>query len=368
MEMSITMSGQPQVAVTGKPKSNDTLLPVLRVIPSQCYERSNRKAFALVARSVGLWVITVAGLAATNTWYLLAPLWLLASLAVSGLFVLGHDCAHGALFESKHLNRRIGRVLMVPSLHIFEAWVVGHNRIHHGHTLRQGMDFVWHPSTVGDFAAMNPLQRLRHRFEWSAVGSGAYYLRSIWWQKMIRFTAPQRYRVAVRKDRQFLATAVGLLITVAMSTTLVLGGGVADAGWNLVKLFVVPFVGFCCSIGSIVYVHHIAPDIKWWPRRTWNSFHGQVEGTTALQVPKVINALFLFNIMVHVPHHVDVRIPCYELQRASDAIIAAFPEVDHRPMRLADFMRSTRVCKLYDFERQIWLNYRGEAASAVDVK
>ena len=341
-------------AMPGKVKSQDTLLPVLRVIPAQCYERSNRKAGRLVARGVAIWSAAF-----------LVPLWIIASLSVSGLFVLGHDCAHGALFASKALNRRVGRALMAPSLHIFEAWVVGHNRIHHGHTLRQGMDFVWHPNTVEEFAAMGRLPRLRHRFEWSALGSGAYYLRSIWWEKMIRFSAPDRYRNAVRNDRKFLSIVVGATAVATIGFTLLTGGAIVGAVWNLVKLFVVPFVGFCYSIGSIVYVHHIAPDIKWWPRRTWNSFHGQVEGTTVLNVPKIINSLFFYNIMVHVPHHVDVRIPCYELPRAAAAIVAEFPEVDQRPMRFADFAKSTRICKLYDFERQTWLTYRGEAAPTV---
>ena len=363
--MSITVSPPLHAAASSPVTSNDTLLPVLRVIPQQCYERSNRKAAALVARAVSLWTVAIAALAFTNSWYLVVPLWIFASLAVSGLFVLGHDCAHGALFESKALNRSVGRALMAPSLHIFEAWVVGHNRIHHGHTLRQGMDFVWHPNTVEEFGAMGRGQQLRHRFEWSAIGSGAYYLRSIWWQKMIRFSAPQRYRAAVRKDRQFLAVVVSLGITTVVAFTIGFDGSIGGAAWNVVKLLVVPFVGFCYSIGSIVYVHHIAPDIKWWPRRSWNSFHGQVEGTTVLNVPKFLNALFFYNIMVHVPHHVDVRIPCYELPRAAAAIIKAFPDVDHRPMRLAEFAKTTRICKLYDFDRQIWLSYRGDAAKGI---
>jgi acyl-lipid omega-6 desaturase (Delta-12 desaturase) len=34
---------------------------------------------------------------------------------------------------------------MGPSAHVEAAWDLGHNRIHHGYTTRQGFDFVWHP-------------------------------------------------------------------------------------------------------------------------------------------------------------------------------------------------------------------------------
>jgi omega-6 fatty acid desaturase (delta-12 desaturase) len=333
------------------------------VIPPECYERSNRRAWLLVARSVALWLAVISALALTDRWYLLAPLWVLAGLSVSGLFVLGHDCAHGALFESKQLNRSVGRALMAPSLHIYEAWVIGHNRIHHGHTLRQGMDFVWHPLTVDEYRALSRIARLRHRLEWSVLGSGVYYARSVWWQKMMRFTPPERYRDAVRRDRRFLAIVGGAALAITTAVSLATGHGALGSSWMIVKLFLIPFTLFCTTIGFTVYVHHIAPDIKWWPRRAWNSFHGQVEGTTVLRLPKVIDVLFFHNIFVHVPHHVDVRIPCYELPRAADAIIEAFPEVDHRRYRFADFRTSTRECKLYDFDAQRWLRY--SAASGV---
>ena len=355
---------EPPADTDRRVKATDTLLPVLRVIPEECYVRSDRKAWQLVARAVVIWSAVMAGLASTNAWYLVLPLWVFATLAVTGLFILGHDCAHGALFESKERNRSVGRALMIPSLHIYESWVIGHNRIHHGHTLRQGMDFVWHPTTVEEYRNLGRAHRARHRVEWSAFGSGLYYLRSVWWQKMIRFTAPARYAAAVHRDRVFLSSIVAITTIATGVLAMVLGGSVVGAFWLVTKLFVVPFFGFCCAIGYIVYLHHIAPDIKWWPRRTWNSFHGQIEGTTVLRVNNTLNSLFFYNIFVHVPHHVDVRIPCYELPKAADAIIEAFPEVSHGRYRFADFLASTRVCKLYDFETQAWLPY--EAVTGAD--
>ena len=323
---------------------------MLDVIPKHCYERSTARGLGLVLRDVALYAAAVWGLVSTDNPLLLVPLWLLAGLTIAGLFVLGHDAAHDALFDSHRLNAVVARITMLPSLHATEVWVFGHNRVHHGHTLRQGMDFVWHPSTVEEYAQLGRLGRLRHRFEWGPFGSGGYYLREVWWNKMVRFTPPKRWQTAMRRDQ-------AIVLAFAVATVAVLAATSGFGGlWLWVKIVVIPFLLFIQTIGWVVYVHHIAPDIRWWPRREWNRFRGQVEGTTILWGPPGWEFFFHW-IMVHVPHHVDMQIPCYRLPEAARAIATAFPEVDERPIRLGDYFRSVRQCKLHDFETGEWLTY-----------
>ena len=116
---------------------------------------------------------------------------MLTGLAVAGLFVLGHDAAHGALFQSKRLNRVVsGRV--PPRCARARTSALGHNRIHHGHTVQQGWTSCGTPSTVEEYQAMWRLARLRHRIEWSWIGAGFYYGREVWWHKIMRFTPPRK--------------------------------------------------------------------------------------------------------------------------------------------------------------------------------
>ncbi len=323
---------------------------MLDVIPDHCHERSGIRGLGLLGRDLLVYAVAIWGLASTDRLILLVPLWILAGLAVSGMFVLGHDAAHGALFDSPRVNALVGRLTMLPSLHATELWVFGHNRVHHGHTLRQGMDFVWHPLTVPEYRALRRWARARHRFEWGPIGSGAYYLRQVWWNKMITFTPPDRWRSAIRRDQALVGVfALGVLsIAVGIS-------GLAGL-WIWVKLVVVPFLIFCHIIGWVVYVHHIGPDLRWWPRREWNRYRGQVEGTTILWGPPGWDVFFHW-IMIHVPHHTDMSIPCYRLPEAARAIIAAFPDVDERRLRLGDYLSSVRQCKLYDFGAGRWLPY-----------
>ena len=91
-----------------------------------------------------------------------------------------------------------------------------------------------------------------------------------------------------------------------------------------------------------------------------------MEGTTVLRVPKGVN-FFLHWIMVHVPHHVDMRIPMYHLEEAADAIEAAFPgTVIDKPLRLGDFVANARACKLYDFDAGRWMTYAEGRRSLAD--
>jgi len=145
-------------------------------------------------------------------------------------------------------------------------------------------------------------------------GTGLYYFLEVWWHKMIAFKPPARWIKQIRRDR---------IVTLSFIALMALGFGVLGyarthsifgALWLVGRVEVIPFVGFCVMIGSVVHVHHVQPDIRWWKRGEWTKFKGQMEGTTVNRVPKGLNFFFHW-IMIHTPHHVDMRIPMYNLER-----------------------------------------------------
>jgi len=335
-----------------------TLKEVIDVVPASCRQRSTPRGLALVGRDLLLYALVLTGIVLSPAWWVTLPLVLLAGLTVAALFVLGHDAAHGVLTDDNRLNNTLGHLLLVPSFHIFEAWVLGHNRIHHGHTVREGMDFVWHPLTVDQYRDMGSLRRLRHRMEWAPGGSLLYYLREVWWNKMIRYREPPAKWVAgIRRDRYMLYTALLAAATGAGFLGGLGSGDIAGAIWMITKLMVIPFLLFTFLIGWTVYVHHISPDIRWYTRRGWTRVQGQLDGTTILRIPRVMNFFFHW-IFLHTPHHVDMRIPCYHLPEAARAIGEAFPDrtID-RTLRIREYIEGARTCKLYDFEAGQWLPY-----------
>jgi omega-6 fatty acid desaturase (delta-12 desaturase) len=342
-----------------------SLKPYLDVIPAAAYQNPTWKGLAYFGRDLLVYGATIAALIAVDHPLLVLPLVVLATLAATALFIVGHDAAHGALFRSRRLNGIVGRIAMLPGWHVYEGWVLGHNRIHHPYTVRQGYDFVWHPYTPEQWAAMTRWQRLRHRVEWSWPGAGLYYLREVWWQKMIVGRPPARWVRSVRRDRMLVLVVIGAAAVLLTALGWRWTGTVAGALWLPTRVLVLPFLGFCFAVGSLVHIHHIGPEIRWWERAEWTKEKGQIEGTTVLRAPRGAN-FFLHWIMIHVPHHVDVRIPMYHLEQATDAIAAAFPGVLHdEPLRFRDFMANSRRCKLYDFDAGRWLTYAEADAEAV---
>lgn len=339
------------------PRAREGSLNAVRaVIPESCYRRPNARAAALVGRDAVGWLLTLTALVFVTQWYLVVPLLVLAGLWVSALFVIGHDASHQALFQSRKVNSAVARWAMLPSMHLPDAWDLGHNRLHHGHTVRWGMDFVWHPVTAEQYGAMSRLQRLRHRLEWSCIGSGAYYAREVWFAKMVRFTPPAKWSAPIRRDRQLVAAYA----VAAIATAAVIGWfryGAVGLVWMPLALVIIPFLIFLHVIGWTVYVHHVDPDLKWYDKREWTPFKAQMESTTVLRFPRLVNIWF-HHIFVHVPHHVDPRIPCHQLPAAAAAIEAAFPDtvVDEK-FRLRRYFHATKTCKLYDLEAGTWVPY-----------
>jgi omega-6 fatty acid desaturase (delta-12 desaturase) len=347
-------TGEAPAPTRDKPGS---LLPVLRIIPEAAYDNPTWKGLAYFARDSAIYLAALAGLFVFDNIFVVLALWVVMALVISGLFVIGHDAAHEALFKSKRLNSIVGHLSMLPSWHVYEGWVLGHNRVHHKFTVRQGMDFVWHPYTTEQYREMSSLGRLRHRIEWSWFGAGAYYTREIWWHKMMVGKPPARWVKAIRRDRWIIFAWIVATNLAVFAIGLAKYGSVVDALWLPIKMFVIPFLLFNFVIGSFVHVHHISPNIRWWSGREWTKFKGQMEGTTILRVAPGLNFFFHW-IMIHIPHHVDVRIPMYNLELAADAIRDAYPDVVHdERLRFRDFINNTKQCKLYDFEAGHWMTY-----------
>ncbi len=322
------------------------------------------RGIAYLVRATLIYALLLAALWYTDQPLALLLLWPLAGLAISGLFVLAHDAAHDALFESRALNQLMARLALLPTLHAAAVWTLGHNRIHHVHTNRVDYDFVWHPLSPVQFAELTPWQKLNHRFEWSTAGMGWYYLRRIWWERMMRFPAPGRFAPLFRADR-IVVVLYATLWSLCLAGLGYRHGGTVSAVWTWCKLGLMPWLLWNYFIAATVFVQHTAPRAPWLRGDEWKRNRGQLESSTNYLVPGWYN-LFAHNIYLHLPHHIDARIPFYNLPAALAALRRTYPHLV-RVSRLGwrHFLHLQRHCKLYDFERGAWLDYRDAAAVLV---
>jgi acyl-lipid omega-6 desaturase (Delta-12 desaturase) len=337
--------------------SPTTLRTVIDVLPDSVYDNPTSRGMAYFLRDAAMYLALLAALVFVSNVFAVAALELVMALVVSALFVVGHDAAHGALFKSRRMNSTVAHLSFLPSWHVYEGWVLGHNRVHHPYTVRQGYDFVWHPTTPEQFAALGWWRKAVHRAEWSWAGAGSYYIHQVWWKKMMVGPNPARWVKAIRRDRWIVTAFIAGMLALFTVVGMVIGDSVTGILWLDARTVLLPFLGFGWFIGSMVHVHHISPEIRWWKKADWNKFKAQIQGTTVLRVPKGFNFFFHW-IMVHVPHHVDMRVPMYHLEEAAVAIEAAFPgSVIDKRLRFRDFVANSRACKLYDFDAGRWLTY-----------
>jgi acyl-lipid omega-6 desaturase (Delta-12 desaturase) len=109
-----------------------SLNDIRAAIPARYYEPLRARGVLVLLQAAILYLVPLTLLALTDQWWAVPLLWVAVGLAIAGLFVLGHDASHGALFASRRVNHAVAVVCMVPSAHVEAAWNLGHNRIHHG--------------------------------------------------------------------------------------------------------------------------------------------------------------------------------------------------------------------------------------------
>jgi len=288
---------------------------------------------------------------------------LLSWVAIVRLFLLGHDACHGAFTGSSRLNKVLGRLAFLPSLTPFSLWHVGHNVVHHGFNNLRGRDFVWEPKSPEDYLALSPGRQRMERIYRGAAGPGLYYLWEIWWQRLY-FPGLRKLHA---KRLEFKADC--WLVTVFAA--LWIGGLVLAAplvgapAWLLVTLgFVLPFLAWNWTMGLVIYLHHTAPDIRWFnTRREWLQETAQASGTQHLTMPGVMESL-LHHIMAHPAHHLDATIPLYRLEAAQRRLLELMPELKAVPLTFAYYRDCIRTCKVYDYAAGCWRPFPEAAAAS----
>ena len=71
------------------------LRDVIKTMPSECFEKNPRKAWSRVLLSVVAVAMGMAAIA-VSPWFLLPFAWIFTGTALTGFFVVGHDCGHGS--------------------------------------------------------------------------------------------------------------------------------------------------------------------------------------------------------------------------------------------------------------------------------
>jgi omega-6 fatty acid desaturase (delta-12 desaturase) len=284
----------------------------------------------------------------------------LIGLQIARLFVLGHDACHQSLFSNRALNRWVGRLLFLPSLTPYSLWEVGHNLGHHVYTNLRGMDYVWTPFSKAEFDALSKSRRAFERFYRSGFGYGAYYLIELWWRKL--FFA-SRAEIATRRP-DFLVDSMAALVfgLIWIAALITAAAATQQNAAVLVFLgFVLPFLLWGWLMGAVIYLHHTHPMLAWYDDiDEWEAARDQGCSTVHIQFAHKLGRI-LNNIMEHPAHHLDVRIPLYNLEAANRSLPQRSQIV--QPLSFRSIADCIARCKLYDYGAQYWTDFDGRQTS-----
>ena len=222
-------------------------------------------------------------------------------------FIVVHDCGHGSFFPGRAANCWVGRFTALLVWQPYENWRFDH-AVHHGTAgdlERRGQGDV--PTlTVEEYYSRPWQQRLGYRlFRNPLVMFGVGPL----WSLMI---GP---RISSRDKRRRLRNSIILTnITIAAAVTaLCLAFGIST--FLLVQILPAYLAGMAGVY--LFYVQHQFEDVYWEHSDRWSYTDAALEGSSYFKLPKVLQ-FFTGNIGLHHVHHLNARVPNYNLQAAHD--------------------------------------------------
>ncbi len=242
------------------------------------------------------------------SWWLVAPLILLAGGLLVRIFIIFHDCCHGSFLPWPKVNQALGTLTGILVFTPFRQWRWEHN-IHHassGDLDRRGVGDVW-TMTVAEYQASGWWRRLAYRTmrnpvvlfgilpvllfvvreRFSTKGASPAAKRSLWLTNLCI--------AAVLTAGCLLFGAVPFLIIQLGVITVAASGGV----W-------------------MFYVQHQFEDVYWERHHDWEYTSAALLGSSFYKLPRVLQ-WFTGNIGFHHVHHLSSKIPNYYLERCHNS-------------------------------------------------
>jgi omega-6 fatty acid desaturase (delta-12 desaturase) len=267
------------------------------------------------------------------------------------VFIVFHDCCHGSFFPSRRANRVVGYATGLLTLTPFEKWQRSHAEHHAtaGDLDRRGAGDVW-TLTVSEYLDASWRTRLYYRvfrnpFVMLGLGPGLLFVLGNRWPPP-GGTARERFSV------HFTNAGIAATLVVAYLTI----------GLPVFLLTTVPVFLLAATAGVwLFYVQHQFEEAYWARRPAWDPMRAALEGSSYYKLPLVLQWV-TGNIGLHHVHHVQPRIPFYNLPRCQKAVpeFRAVP-----PLSMRRSLHSLRL-RLVDENRRRMVNWAEVKAHRAD--
>ena len=281
--------------------------------------------------------------------------WLVLLLAIPAsaflvrTYIMFHDCVHGSLLSSRRANAWLGTALGLLVFTPFARWRYEH-LVHHATAGDLDRRFIGDVPmlTVAEYQAKPLWFRAAYRAyrtPFVMFGLGSIYSTLI----MQRVPTPTARN---RMQRSVWLTNVGVVVFVGLLCF--------AFGWQTVLFVELPIVILAGSVGIwLFYVQHQFQPTYWERTDEWSFNDAALRGSSHLALPKVLQ-FFSGNIGFHHVHHLNPKIPNYNLPRAhaEQPLLQSVPSIS-----FTDALRAVQL-KLWDEQTQQMVTWKQARARA----
>lgn len=291
-------------------------------------------ALPFVALWAAMWFLVQAGF-----WWLALVLAIPAGGFLVRLFLIQHDCSHGAFFHRRGVNDWVGRVMGVFTLTPYDYWRRAHAIHHatHGNLEQRG---------IGDITTLT-VEEYRARSIWGRLGYRVYRNPVVLFVVGPAYMFLLQHRLPIGMMRggrmpwlSTMGTNLGIVVLAAALMWLV--------GVGPFLLVHMPIAIIAASIGVwLFYVQHQFEETFWARPPEWTHQEAALHGSSYYDLPGVLRWMSA-NIGVHHVHHLSSRIPYYRLPE----VLKLHPELMQvGRITIWDSLRTVRLV-LWDEGRQ----------------
>lgn len=292
------------------------------------YNRPNNfKSIVQILNSVipyiGLWVLMYYSLAIS--YWLTFALSILAAGFLIRIFIIFHDCGHGSFFKSVRINKYVGIIAGLLVFTPYHKWHYQH-KVHHqtvGNLDKRGVGDVM-TLTVAEYKSRTPAQQLAYR-----LYRNPFVLFLI--APFVLFTILHRFPNKDLSKKINLYTHITTLALIVIITLISLW-----IGFKTFLLIQVPIIYFAAVFGVwLFYLQHQYKEVVWVREEDWDYQTIAMEGSSYIKFPRILQ-WFSGNIGIHHIHHLNPKIPNYNLQKC----LVENPIFQKKPMHFLDSLKA----------------------------
>ncbi len=272
---------------------------------------------------------------------------LLPALPASGfqvrLFIILHDCSHGSYFPGSRACSAVGSLCGLFTFTPYQDWRHSH-AVHHatvGNLERRGIGDVW-TMTVSEYREAGLFKKIRYRIFRNPLflfGIAPAFL------FLVLFRLPHVHMS--RKDLASILFTDFCLFLILFPLSL---------GFGFLNVLMVLFPPILLSSiwGTwLFFIQHQFKEVYWSHSAQWDRYRAAMEGSSFYSLPHLLR-WFSGNIGYHHIHHLNPRIPNYNLRRCYNEI-AELREIT--PITLLTGFKSMFL-QLWDEKQSELVSYR----------